>query len=101
MSKIDNADIRSPPDSPLQPAIKGGDDGQSIDERNLEDPCSGLEIVEQSKLDHFNAILKEAQRVAVKAEREKSRKRPMISSISGTERGEVWVFSGTTLDHDT
>ena len=76
MSKIDNADIRSPPDSPLQPAIKGGDDGQSIDEINLEDPCSGLEIVEQSKLDHFNAILKEAQRVAVKAEREKSRKRP-------------------------
>ena len=37
MSKIDNAEIRSPPDSPLQPAIEGGDDGESIDEINLED----------------------------------------------------------------
>jgi hypothetical protein len=47
-------------------------------ETDFEEPYNGLEIVEQSELDHFNAILQEAQRLAAKAEKDKPRKRPKI-----------------------
>jgi hypothetical protein len=52
--------------------------GVQLEETHLEEPEDGLEIVEISALDHFNAILKEAQRVAAKVEKEKAqnRKRP-------------------------
>lgn len=74
----DNVDIRSldsPLDSPPQPAE--GDQWEK--EIDLDDPSDDdLEIVEQSELDHFCAILQKAQRLAADAEREttKSRKRP-------------------------
>jgi len=41
------------------------------EEPDLEESDDGLEIVEQSALDHFNAVLQEAQKLAAKAEREK------------------------------
>jgi hypothetical protein len=41
-----------------------------MEETDLEKPCYGLEIVEQSALDHFNAVLQKAQELAAKAERE-------------------------------
>ena len=47
-----------------------------MEETDLEKPCYGLEIVEQSALDHFNAVLQKAQELAAKAERENPRKRP-------------------------
>jgi hypothetical protein len=46
------------------------------EEIDIEESDDGLEIAEQSALDHFNAILRKAQRAATEAEREKSRKRP-------------------------
>jgi hypothetical protein len=46
------------------------------EEPDLEESDDGLEIVEQSALDHFNAVLQEAQKLAAKAEREKPQMRP-------------------------
>jgi hypothetical protein len=46
----------------------------------------GLEIVEISALDHFNAILKEAQRVAAKAEKEKAQNRKRPVRYSGNSK---------------
>jgi hypothetical protein len=42
----------------------------------IEERYEGLEIVEQSALDHFNAVLQKAQRATAEAEREMPRKRP-------------------------
>jgi len=42
----------------------------------LEEPYYGLEIMEQSELDHFNAVLQKAQKLAAKAERENPQKCP-------------------------
>ena len=60
-------------DRPLQPAVGEWEGGQVEEEINIDD-C--LEIVEQSALDHFSAVLQEAQRAAAKAEKENPRKRP-------------------------
>ncbi len=62
-----------PDDRPLQPAVREWEGGQVEEEINVDD-C--LEIVEQSALDHFSAVLQEAQRAAAKAEKENPRKRP-------------------------
>jgi len=43
---------------------------------DFEEPFCGLEIVEQSALDHFNAILQKAQTLVAQAEMEKPQKRP-------------------------
>jgi hypothetical protein len=63
-------------DRPLQPAVKEGEGGQREEETDIEEPYDGFEIVEQSALDHFNAILQKAQQLAAEAERMKPRKRP-------------------------
>ncbi len=39
------------------------------EETDLEEPYDDIEIVEQTALDHFNAVLMKAQRLAVKAEK--------------------------------
>ncbi len=41
-----------------------------------EEWCDDLEIVEQSALDHFNAILKKARELGAKAKKMKSQKHP-------------------------
>lgn len=43
------------------------EDGNSDceDEVDLEDPFDGPEIVEQSALEHFSAVLQEAQQIAI------------------------------------
>ena len=46
------------------------------EETDSEEPCHGLEIVEQSELDHFSAVLQKAQELAAEAERKKTGKRP-------------------------
>lgn len=63
-------------DIPLQPAVEECESGHEEEEMDIDGPYDGLEIVEQSALDHFNAILQKAQSVAAEAEREKPRKRP-------------------------
>jgi hypothetical protein len=63
----------TPPDTPLQPAVDC-EDGQREDSDSEEEESvlyDDLEILEQSSLDHFNAILQNAQKIAAKAEREK------------------------------
>jgi hypothetical protein len=50
--------------------------GQGEEETDFEEPYDGLEIAEQTALDHFNAILQKAQILATKAEKDKPRKRP-------------------------
>ena len=46
--------------------------GQGKEETNLDNSYDGdIEIVKQSELDHFNAILQKAQTLAAKKEREK------------------------------
>jgi hypothetical protein len=42
-----------------------------ISETDIREPYDGPEIVEQTALDHFNAILQKAQRLAAEAEKEK------------------------------
>lgn len=63
-----------PADRPLSTC--GVKAGQGEEETNLEKQYDGLEIVEQSALDHFNSILQKAQKLAAKAEKNKSQKRP-------------------------
>jgi hypothetical protein len=65
-----------PANRPLQPADEKDEGAQGEDRTDLEESYDGLEIVEQSALDHFNAVLLKAQRTAAKAEKEKPRKRP-------------------------
>ena len=48
--------------------------GQSEEETDLEQAYDSLEIVKQTALDHFNAILQNAQRLAVEAKKDKSQK---------------------------
>jgi hypothetical protein len=76
---VENIDkINNPNDRHLQPAAEECGGGQREDEIDIEEPYEGLEIVEQSALDHFNAILQKAQGLAALAqgEKEKTRKRP-------------------------
>lgn len=54
----------------------GGQLEEGTDLEEAEEPEDGFEIVEISALDHFSTILREAQRVATKAEEEKLRKCP-------------------------
>src|SRR5260221_11395018 len=65
--------LNDPDDRPLQPAVGEWEGGQMEEEINVDD-C--LEIVEQSALDHFSAVLQEAQRAAAKAEKENPQKCP-------------------------
>ena len=60
-------------DRPLQPAVEECEGGQTEEETDLDD---GLEIVEQSALNHFSAILQKAQSLAAEAEKKNPRKRP-------------------------
>ena len=57
-----------PTDGPLQPVSVECEGGQ---ETEFEETFDGLEIVKQSALDHFNAILQKAQNLAEEAERKK------------------------------
>jgi len=47
-------------------------DGQEKEKTDVENLYDGPEIVKQSELDHFNAILLKAQKHTVEAQREKS-----------------------------
>jgi len=49
-----------PTGRPLQSSVEECDSGQQEEEMDFEEPFCGLEIVEQSALDHFNAILQKA-----------------------------------------
>ncbi len=62
-------------DGPLQPAIKECEGVQEV-EMESKEQCDNLKIVEQSALNHFNAILKKAQELGVEAEKIKSQKCP-------------------------
>ncbi len=57
-------------DGPLQPAIKECEGVQEV-EMESKEQCDNLKIVEQSALNHFNAILKKAQELGVEAENDK------------------------------
>ena len=60
------------PTNILQPMPEECESGQKEEETNLDNQYDGdIEIVEQSELDHFNAILQKAQTLAAKKEREK------------------------------
>jgi hypothetical protein len=61
---------------PLQPAVEEYEADQEGGEIAIEEPYDGLEIIEQSALDHFNSILHKAQRAAAQAEKEKPQKCP-------------------------
>jgi hypothetical protein len=68
--------LTPPPDTLLQLTVEDCDDnqGEGGDETVSDDD---LEIVEQSALDRFSAILQKAQKTAAEAERQKkSKKRP-------------------------
>ena len=65
------------PTNTLQPMPKECESRQGKEKTNLDNPYDNdLEIVVQSELDHFNAILQKAQSLAAKKEREKPQKRP-------------------------
>jgi hypothetical protein len=64
-----------PTDMPLQSAVEECESGQGEEKTDSEELDDGLEIVEQSELDHFNAILQTAQRLAAESEK-KAPKRP-------------------------
>jgi hypothetical protein len=66
------------PEQTLQPAVEEWDSSQPEEgdlegEVGFKEPCydsdNGLEIVEQSALNHFNSILQNAQRLAAEAEK--------------------------------
>ena len=65
-----------PDDTILQPAVGMCEGGQREEEIDIEEPCYDLEIVEQTALEHFNAVLQKAQEVAAEAEKKNPRKRP-------------------------
>jgi len=54
----------------------------------MEEPNDDLEpeIIEQSALDHFSAILQKAQRLAAEAERQNSRKRKYDGTSKSTQK---------------
>ncbi|KAN0111274.1 hypothetical protein V8E52_008649 [Russula decolorans] len=60
---------------PLQHAVEECEGGQAEEEIAVKEPYNGLEIVEQSALDHFSAILQKAQRAAAEASRDQKRPR--------------------------
>ena len=64
------------PNRLVQPAVEECEGGQGEEETDFEEPYVEPEIVEQSALKHFNAVLQEAQRLAAAAEREKPWKHP-------------------------
>lgn len=72
----DNLILSNDHDILLQPVVQECEDGHGEEEIHVEEPYNGLEIVEQSALDHFNAVLQKAQRAATEAQKEKPRKRP-------------------------
>ena len=61
-----------PTDRSLQLAVGGREGGQEELEANFEELYKGVEIVEQSALDHFNAILQKAQCLAAQAAKNNS-----------------------------
>jgi hypothetical protein len=65
------------PDTPLQPDVEDSEEGQMSGEENAsgETYDSDFEILEQSALDSFTAILQKAQRIATEAEKKNFRKR--------------------------
>src|SRR6266566_9082563 len=65
-----------PDDIPIQPVVEECEGGQGEEETDIKDPYDGLEIVEQLELDHFNAILQKAQKLAMEAQGERPQKRP-------------------------
>jgi hypothetical protein len=64
--EINNPNISD--DTILLPSVEVCEGDLTEEGSDLEDPCHGLEIVEQSALDHFHAVLQKAQRLAAEAE---------------------------------
>ena len=65
----------------------------SEEEMGLNEPYDSPKIVKQSALDHFNFVLKEAQRVVAQAENERPQKCP--KDIMASQR-EHWSDTRTT-----
>jgi hypothetical protein len=56
----DNLILSNDYDILFQPVVQKCKDGQGGEEIHIEKPHNGLEIVEQSALDHFKAVLQKA-----------------------------------------
>jgi hypothetical protein len=89
----------------LSPAVQeSGDElegrgGRSLDkESNLQDSCDGPEITEQSKRDHFVAVLQEAQRVAVETQREKDKQRTRPKAYTGKSKRTLSRYKKDQVD---